>query len=88
MTDLPKLYFTQETYLFPQPGKKLGELTAKMRKYLRLAEMIKPSRPMTDWEKMLRAFFLKAVYGLPTAKGLIEKEKVCGAILMFSVISI
>ena len=29
-------------------------------------------RPMKDREKMLRAFFLKAVYDLPTTKGLIE----------------
>jgi len=29
MDDLPKLYFTMETYLFPLLEEKLGELTAK-----------------------------------------------------------
>ena len=55
---------------------------------LRIVEMIKPSRfitstlrwsglgrPMKDREKMLRAFFLKAVYDFPTTKGLIENLK-------------
>ena len=67
------------------PEEEIGELTAKMKEFLRIAELVKPSRfitsalrwsglgrPMKDREKMLRAFFLKAVYDLPTTKGLIE----------------
>ena len=74
MNDLPKLYFTMETYLFPLQEEELCELTAKMKEFLRIVEMIKPSRfitstlrwsglgrPMKDREKMLRAFFLKVV---------------------------
>ena len=75
MNDLPKLYFTMETYLFPLLEEELCELTAKMKEFLRIVEMIKPSRfitstlrwsglgrPMKDREKMLRAFFLKEVH--------------------------
>ena len=85
MNDLPKLYFTPESYLFPMLEEEIGELTAKMKEFLRIAELVKPSRfitsalrwsglgrPMKDREKMLRAFFLKAVHDLPTTKGLIE----------------
>ncbi len=88
MNDLPELYFTMETYLFPMLEEEIGELTAKMKEFLRIVEMIKPSRfinstlrwcglgrPMKDREKMLRAFFLKSVYDLPTTKGLIENLK-------------
>ena len=86
MNDLPKLYFTLESYLFPMLEEEIGELTAKMKEFLRIVELVKPSRfitnalrwcglgrPMKDREKMLRAFFLKAVYDFPTTKGLIEK---------------
>ena len=85
MNDLPKLYFTLESYLFPMLEEEIGELTAKMKEFLRIVELVKPSRfitnalrwcglgrPMKDREKMLRAFFLKAVYDFPTTKGLIE----------------
>ena len=88
MNDLPKLYFTMERYLFPLLEEELGELTAKMREFLRIVEVVRPSRfitsalrwcglgrPMKDREKMLRAFFLKAVYDLPTTKALIENLK-------------
>jgi len=88
MNDLPKLYFTMETYLFPMVEEEIGELTAKMKEFLRIVEIVRPSRfinnalrwcglgrPMKDREKMLRAFFLKAVYDLPTTKGLIENLK-------------
>ena len=60
----------------------IGEITAKMKEFLRIVEMMKPSRfinrtlrwsglgrPMKDREKMLRAFFLKSVYDLPATKG-------------------
>lgn len=85
MNNLPKLYFTMESFLFPMMEEEMGELTVKMKEFLRIVEMVKPSRfinnalrwcglgrPMKDREKMLRAFFLKAVYDLPTTKGLIE----------------
>ena len=88
MNDLPKLYFTLESYLFPMLEEEIGELTAKMKEFLRIVELVKPSRfitnalrwcglgrPMKDREKMLRAFFLKAVYDFPTTKGLIEIEE-------------
>jgi len=39
MNDLPKLYFTMETYLFPMLEEGLGELTAKMREFLRIVEV-------------------------------------------------
>ena len=35
MNNLPKLYFTMETYLFPMLEEEIGELTAKMREFLR-----------------------------------------------------
>ena len=67
MNDLPKLYFTMERYLFPLLEEELGELTAKMREFLRIVEVVRPSRfitsalrwcglgrPMKDREKMLR----------------------------------
>jgi len=71
--------------LFPMVEEELGELTAKMKEFLRIIELLQPSRfikgvlcwsglgrPMESREKMLRAFFLKAVYDLPTTKVLIE----------------
>mgnify|MGYP006862781745 FL=1 len=71
-----------ESYLFPVLEEEIGELTEKMKEFLRIVELVKPSRfitdtlrwcslgrPMKDREKMLRAFFLKAVYNLPTTKG-------------------
>ena len=33
MNDLPKLYFTMETYLFPLLEEELCELTAKMKEF-------------------------------------------------------
>ena len=88
MDNLPKLYFTMETYLFPMLEEEIGELSAKMREFLRIVEVVRPSRfitrtlrwcgfgrPMNDREKMLLAFFLKAVYDLPTTKVLIENLK-------------
>jgi hypothetical protein len=63
----------------------IGELTAKMKEFLRIVELVQPERfitaalqwcglgrPMASREKMLRAFFMKAVYDLPTTKVLIE----------------
>ena len=44
MNDLPKLYFTMEMYLFPIREDELGELTVKMRDFLRIVEVVRPSR--------------------------------------------
>ena len=41
MNDLPKLYFTMERYLFPLLEEELGELTAKMREFLRIVEVVR-----------------------------------------------
>ena len=48
MNDLPKLYFTMERYLFPLLEEELGELTAKMREFLRIVEVVRPSRFITS----------------------------------------
>lgn len=66
----------------------IGELTAKMKEFLRIVELLQPDRflsdvmrwsglgrPMAAREKILRAFFLKSVHDLPTTKGLIENLK-------------
>lgn len=44
MNDLPKLYLTMEAYLFPMLEEEIGELTAKMKEFLRIVELVKPSR--------------------------------------------
>jgi len=66
----------------------IGELTEKQQEFLRIIELVKPSRfidGILSWcglgrrlksrEKMLRAYFLKSVYDLPTSKVLIENLK-------------
>jgi len=63
----------------------IGELTKKQQEFLRIIELVKPSRfidGILSWcelgrrlksrEKMLRAYFLKSIYDLPTTKVLIE----------------
>lgn len=88
MNDLPRLYFTIQTSLFPLLEEELGELTEKMKEFAQLLELARPSRFLTsalrwcglgrlmkDREKILHAFFLKSVYDLPTTKGLIENLK-------------
>jgi len=85
MNDLRERYFNIEQSLFPLVEEELGELTAKMKEFLRIVELVQPERfitaalqwcglgrPMASRERMLRAFFLKAVYDLPTTKVLIE----------------
>ena len=37
-----------ESYLFPMVEEEMGELTAKMKEFLRIVEMIKPSRFMNN----------------------------------------
>ncbi len=85
MNDLRERYFTMQSDLFPMAEEELGELSSKMKEFLQIVETVQPGRfinaalrwcglgrPMADREKMLRAFFLKAVYDLPTTKVLIE----------------
>ena len=40
MNDLPRLYFTMETYLFPLLEEELCELTAKMKEFLRIVILL------------------------------------------------
>ena len=85
MNDLRERYFSIEQSLFPMVEEEFGELTSKMKEFLRIVELVQPGRfinaalrwcglgrPMASRESMLRAFFLKAVYDLPTTKVLIE----------------
>ncbi len=66
----------------------IGEITEKMKEFLRILEVVRPSRfltnalrwcgsgrPMKDREKIFRAFLVKSVYDFPTTKLLIENLK-------------
>lgn len=88
MNNLSGMYFNIQTRLFPLVEEEIGEITEKLQEFLRIIELVKPSRfidgtlrwcglgrRMKSREKMLRAFFLKAVYDLPTTKVLIENLK-------------
>ena len=88
MTDLPKPCFSMESCLFPMPEEEIGELTAKMKEFLWIVELVRPfwfitnalcwcglGWSMRDCEKIFRAFFLKPVYDFPTTKMLIENLK-------------
>ena len=88
MNSLSEIYFTTERRLFPVLEEEIGELTGKMKEFLRLVEVIRPGRyvtnalrwcglgrPMKDREKILRAFFMKSIYDFPTTKVLIENLK-------------
>ena len=85
MNDLRERYFSIERSLFPMVEEELGELTAKMKEFLRIVELVQPGRfitaalswcglgrPMASREKVLRAFFMNAVYDFPTRAVLIE----------------
>ena len=88
MNKLNELYFNIQTRLFPMVEEEIGELTEKLQEFLKILELVEPSRfidetmiwcglgrPPKSREFMLRAFFLKAVYDLPTTKMLIENLK-------------
>lgn len=88
MNNLPSIYFNIQSRLFPMVEEEIGELTEKQQEFLRIIELVKPSRFMTGaliWsglgrrlknrENIFRAFFLKAVYNLPTTKVLVENLK-------------
>ncbi|OGV37760.1 MAG: hypothetical protein A2020_11465 [Lentisphaerae bacterium GWF2_45_14] len=85
MNDLRERYFNMQCSLFPMVEEEFGELTSKMKRFLRIVELVQPGRfinaalrwcglgrPMANRESLLRAFFLKAVYDLLTTKVLIE----------------
>ena len=85
MNKLSKMYFNMQCRLFPLLEEEIGEITEKLQEFLRIIELVKPSRfidGILSWcglgrrlksrEKMLRAYFLKSVYNLPTTKLLIE----------------
>jgi len=80
--------YTTESYLFPMVEEEIGEITGKMKEFLRILEVVRPSRfltnalrwcglghPMKDREKIFRAFLVKSVYDFPTTKLLIENLK-------------
>ena len=88
MNSLSEIYFTTERYLFPMVEEEIGEISEKMKDFLRIVEIIRPARfltdalrwcglgrPMKDREHILRAFFMKSVYDFPTTKVLIENLK-------------
>ena len=85
MEILSKLYTSIQRTLFPMLEEELGELTEKQKEFVRVVELVRPSRfigvnlswngtgrPLSSREGILRAFILKAVYNLPTTKVLIE----------------
>ena len=88
MNRLSDIYYTTESYLFPMVEEGIGEITGKMKEFLRILEVVRPSRfltnalrwcglgrPMKDREKIFRAFLVKSVYDFPTTKLLIENLK-------------
>ena len=88
MNNLSKIYFNIQHRLFQMVEKEIGELTKKQQEFLRIIELVKPSRFMDgilNWcglgrrlksrENMIRAYFLKSVYDFPTTKVLIENLK-------------
>ena len=88
MNRLSDIYYTTESYLFPMVEEEIGEITGKMKEFLRILEVVRPSRfltnalrwcglgrPMKDREKIFRAFLVKSVYDFPTTKLLIENLK-------------
>jgi len=88
MNNLSDIYINIQSRLFPMVEEEIGELTAKLQEFLRIIELVKPARFITgalSWcglgrrlkkrENLLRAYFLKSVYNLPTTKVLIENLK-------------
>ena len=88
MNRLSEIYCTTKSYLFPMVEEEIGEITGKMKEFLRILEVVRPSRfltnalrwcglgrPMKDREKIFRAFLVKSVYDFPITKLLIENLK-------------
>ena len=85
MNRLSDIYYTTENYLSPMLEEGFCEISSKMKDFLRILEVIRPSRfltnalhwcgmgrPMQNREKIFRAFLMKSVYDFPTTKLLIE----------------
>ena len=75
MNKLLQIYYTLNDCLFLILNVDLGELTEKMKDFLRILEVVRPAWflenidinkgfgcPQADREKILRTFILKAVY--------------------------
>ena len=88
MNKLSEMYFNMQCRLFPLLEEEIGEITEKLQEFLRIIELVKPARFITEplsWcglgrrlkkrENLLLAYFLKSVYNLPTTKVLIENFK-------------
>jgi len=88
MKELREIYISIQTTLFPVLEEEIGEITGKMKEFLRILELLRPNRfltdalrwcglgrPMKDRENIFRAFIMKAVLDLPTTKVLIENLK-------------
>ena len=48
MNRLTDIYYTTESYLFPMVEEEMGEITGKMKAFLRILEVVRPSRFLTD----------------------------------------
>ena len=48
MNSLSEIYFTTERYLFPMVEEEIGEISEKMKDFLRIVEIIRPARFLTD----------------------------------------
>ncbi len=88
MNKLSDMYFNMQCRLFPLLEEEIGEITEKLQEFLRIIELVKTARFITgalSWcglgrrlqnrGNLLRAYFLKSVYDLPTTKVLIENLK-------------
>ena len=88
MKELREICDSIQTTLFPVLEEEIGEITEKMKEFLRILESLRPhrfltdalrwfglDRPMKDRENIFRAFIMKAVLDLPTTKVLIENLK-------------
>lgn len=88
MNPLLSHYICIESDFFQELGEKIGEISGKLVHFIRILEIVRPSRFMSsemNWcgvgrkmhsrEKIFRAFLLKAEYNLPTTKLLIESLK-------------
>ena len=85
MNKLSEMYFNMQCRLFPLVEEEIGEITENLQEFLRIIELVKPSRfidgalswcglgrRMKSRESIFRAFVLKSVYDFPTTKVLIE----------------
>lgn len=88
MNRLTNIYYNLSDYLFPVLESDFGVLTPKMKDFLKILEVVKPSRflenidipknfgrPQANRENILKAFILKHVFNYPTTKSLIENLK-------------